>query len=279
MKIVFTSKDKLRSIISLAILVIGLLIIGAVFTPPLNPPQCEGYKTPQNSTCIIGANIGAGLVWLLGMAIAIGGGIALTASVVFALVAGKTKRHGLALLITALIIGSVVLAAWYLLIGASSIKHAKYQAEIQKRQVSFVQYKGMPNISSISGQTTAITTKSGTGNASSVTLDLHNCSPGAAKVLYATGVTHFAFSGVRKDKNLESFNASECVLYVGTENINQNWDGLLHVKCVWRILDTVAENQQEFPVTNNGIEFGKFPSNCTDLRTGIVPRELIHESQ
>lgn len=50
-----------RHVIWLAVLVSGLLMIAAVFTPPLNPPQCPSYATrmPDGSHCIIGANIGA----------------------------------------------------------------------------------------------------------------------------------------------------------------------------------------------------------------------------
>ncbi len=278
MKISFTAKDKLRIKICLAILIFGLLIIGAAFTPYNNPPQCgEAYtshhelQTPQNSRCIIGANIGGGFVWLLGMAIAIAGGLTLAAVVILVLVRGNVRNPRAGPLITALIIGCIVLAAWYFFIGASAIKHAKYQGEIQKRQASFVQYKGTPKLGEILGRSAAVTAKPNAENASSITMDLHSCSPGAANVSYVSGTTHFAFSGVRK---IDEYHDWECVFYVGVEKVNQKWDGLLHAKCVWRILDTVAENQQTFQVTGTGIEFGEFPSNCTDLRTGVVPREL-----
>lgn len=267
MKVAFTAKDKKRIKIYLLLVVIGLLIIGAAFTPWLNPPQCDVNQTPGYDHCIIGANIGAGLMWLLGMATAIGGGIALTASLVFALVAGNTKKSKTAQLITALVVGCIVLAGWYFFIGAPSMKRADYRAEIQKRQANFVKYNGTPNISSVSGQSAALIVKPAAGNASSITIDLHDCSPGAAKVSYTTGTAHFAFSGVRKDTSLKGLNASECVFYVGTETTNQNWDGLLYEKCVSPIGDTLAKSQQEFQVTDNGILFGNFlDSFCTDLR-------------
>lgn len=52
----------------LVMLVVGLLIVAATFSPPLNPPQCPDHATrmPDGSNCIIGANIGAGLLLMLG---------------------------------------------------------------------------------------------------------------------------------------------------------------------------------------------------------------------
>lgn len=42
---------------------IGLGIVGIAFFPALNPPQCEGTQTQD---CIVGANIGQGLVLYFG---------------------------------------------------------------------------------------------------------------------------------------------------------------------------------------------------------------------
>ncbi len=272
MEIAFTHKDKLRIIISIVVLVVGLLIIGVAFTPPFNPPQCEGNLTTDNSNCIIGANIGAGLVWLLGMAIAIVGSIIVAASLVFALANAKTRKPGMALLITAIVVGATVWACWYIFIGAPSIQKSRYQAEIRTRRANFVQYKGIPNIHSVTRKSDALTVKPATGNTNSVAIDLHNCSPGSAKVSYATGTTHFVFSGITKDKNLEGFNDSECILYIGKETVDQNWDGSLPVKCTsWPISNTLSENQLEFPVTNAGIQFSDILGNCQDLRTGVAP--------
>ena len=71
-----------RHLICLAGLVVGLLMIVAAFTPPLNPPQCPAHATrmADGSTCIIGANIGAGLLWLAGIFVACVGGLALLIS-------------------------------------------------------------------------------------------------------------------------------------------------------------------------------------------------------
>ncbi len=71
----------------LAVLAFGGLMMAAVFTPPLNPPQCPGHATrmPDGSHCIIGANIGAGLLWMAGVAVAFIGGVGLVASLVASL--------------------------------------------------------------------------------------------------------------------------------------------------------------------------------------------------
>lgn len=76
-----------RHLLWLAFLSFGLLMIASVFTPPLNPPQCPGHATrmPDGSHCIIGANIGAGLLWMAGIAVAFIGGVALVVSLVASL--------------------------------------------------------------------------------------------------------------------------------------------------------------------------------------------------
>ncbi len=65
-----------RPLLWLVVLGVGLLMIAAAFSPPLNPPQCPSYATemPDGSTCIIGANIGSGLIWLAGILVALVGG-------------------------------------------------------------------------------------------------------------------------------------------------------------------------------------------------------------
>jgi len=65
-----------------AVLVLGLLMVPASSSSFLNPPQCPSYasRMPDGSPCIIGANIGAGLVWLAGIAVAVVGAIGLLVS-------------------------------------------------------------------------------------------------------------------------------------------------------------------------------------------------------
>lgn len=73
-----------RHVIWLAVLVSGLLMVGAVVTPALNPPQCPSYATrmPDGSHCIIGANIGAGLLWMAGILVMVVGALGLFVSLV-----------------------------------------------------------------------------------------------------------------------------------------------------------------------------------------------------
>lgn len=67
----FKNPHKIRLIIATAVILFGLATIGFVFTPYGNPPQCgEGETTAQNlkpPDCIIGANIGAGIMLAFGL--------------------------------------------------------------------------------------------------------------------------------------------------------------------------------------------------------------------
>ena len=66
-----------QTLIWLAVLAFGMLLIALSFTPVLNPPQCPDSATqmPDGSHCIIGANIGLGLFWLAGIALAFVGAV------------------------------------------------------------------------------------------------------------------------------------------------------------------------------------------------------------
>ena len=64
-------------------IVFGLLIIASSYLPLFNPPECPvGYTQEQinSSNCIIGANIGAGMIWLLGLLVLLVGALGLLAS-------------------------------------------------------------------------------------------------------------------------------------------------------------------------------------------------------
>jgi len=54
------------SSIWMAIVAVGLLMFMVSRLPAMNPPQCPGNELtlPDGSRCIIGANIGAGLLWM-----------------------------------------------------------------------------------------------------------------------------------------------------------------------------------------------------------------------
>ena len=73
-----------RHLTWLALLDLGLLMVALVFTPLLNPPQCPDYATrmPDGSHCIIGANIGAGLLWMAGLLLVVTGTVGLVGSLV-----------------------------------------------------------------------------------------------------------------------------------------------------------------------------------------------------
>lgn len=61
----------LTIIIWSAILIIGMLMLGSLYLPAVSPEQCPSNYTQaqvDESNCIIGANIGAGMIWLLGIA-------------------------------------------------------------------------------------------------------------------------------------------------------------------------------------------------------------------
>lgn len=53
----------------MALVGVGLLMFMVSRLPAMNPPQCPGgeLSLPDGSRCIIGANIGAGLLWLFGI--------------------------------------------------------------------------------------------------------------------------------------------------------------------------------------------------------------------
>jgi len=57
------------SSIWMALVAVGLLTFMVSRLPVMNPPQCPGdaLSLPDGSRCIIGANIGAGLLWLFGI--------------------------------------------------------------------------------------------------------------------------------------------------------------------------------------------------------------------
>jgi hypothetical protein len=68
-----------------AVVLAGAVVFIASFLPVLNPEQCpEGYTQAQidESNCIVGSNIGAGLAWLLGIALSGAGALGLLISVV-----------------------------------------------------------------------------------------------------------------------------------------------------------------------------------------------------
>jgi len=66
----FEKSHKIRVILAVAVILLGLVTIGLVSTPYGNPPQCEGIQHPnRGDNCIIGANIGAGIIFFFGLVV------------------------------------------------------------------------------------------------------------------------------------------------------------------------------------------------------------------
>jgi hypothetical protein len=75
--------------VSLGFIVIGICVILFAFTPSINQPQCEITYTPG---CIIGANIGMGLIVLAGAVIALLGVVGLVMLAIFKLIDKRSKN-------------------------------------------------------------------------------------------------------------------------------------------------------------------------------------------
>lgn len=101
----------------IASIVLGAAVIVLAYTAG-NPPQCEGGLTPEKDGCIIGANIGGGLLVFLGFAVYIFG--ALVAFMLYAIQAVRHKtspwQATVKIVLTAIIGITVSVIATYLLI-------------------------------------------------------------------------------------------------------------------------------------------------------------------
>lgn len=62
-------KNNMVYVLHAAILLVGIALAIFAFSPTMNPPQCEGEV---HSGCIVGANIGAGLVLLPAILLIVG---------------------------------------------------------------------------------------------------------------------------------------------------------------------------------------------------------------
>lgn len=274
MKLAFTRNDKIRLLVSVVIIIIGLLIIGYIYSPLSNglkcPPVAQAPNCGEDPTA-------AGILLLLSAFIVVVGVVALVATLLLSFVARKVKRSFTALPVTVLIIGGTLWIVWYVFVGAANMKEQRHQAEItsglRSLQTQFVNYNNAPKFSAVTRQSRSVTTKTDSaGNINYLTLDLYHCYPGAGKATYATATTYFVFSGIRKEK-FGDRNDYECVFYMQPVPTNQKWDGLLHLKCVWQIDPVDGDNQNGHTVTAQGIDFRDFPLlYCIDLRTGTAPK-------
>lgn len=253
---------KIRTIIAVAVILFGLANIGLVFTPYGNPPQCgEGKAAIQNlkpPDCIIGANIGAGMMFLFGVVAVWLGILGLLASFAYR---AKQLQHWnklkWLLAVTAIVfIAPFIL--WYFFItvpGNEAMDRIKQDeaAFQEKYRGNFIEYNTSPKWNEVSKTSGTVAYNEN----SSLVLYLNECEAGRSEVQYATGRTYFIFSGI-KDNN--------CVFYVHTQPFAGNtWDNLLKTKCVWNV-NSGNDNTPIFNTGPNDIEFGDFLSkNCNSI--------------
>lgn len=81
-------KNKRTYLIQAAILSAGIALAIFAYSPPMNPPQCEGEV---HSGCIVGANIGAGLVLLPAILLIVGSLLAALITYTFSNTKHSTK--------------------------------------------------------------------------------------------------------------------------------------------------------------------------------------------
>ena len=92
---IISRNDKLRILISLVIILLGMLAVSLSYMTFLNPPQCPSDFTQEqvdNSECGVGANIGAGLVWLQGIGMIIIGSLTLVVSIIYSALNRKNQK-------------------------------------------------------------------------------------------------------------------------------------------------------------------------------------------
>mgnify|MGYP000639725720 CR=1 FL=1 len=258
----FTNPHKIRIILSIAVILFGLVTIGLVFTPYGNPPQCgEGEAAVQNlkpPDCIIGANIGAGIMLLFGMLVVWLGVLGLLASLAYTARQShqQTRQRWLLAVTAILFIAPFILWHIFITIPSNEAVERIEQEEAafqEKYRSNFIEYSTPPNWN-------GATKESGTvaySENSSLALYLNQCETGRSYVQYVNGRTYFVFSGIKDTK---------CVFYIHTQPaVAGTWDNLLRTKCVWDI-DSGNDNTPIFSAGPNGVEFGDFLSrNCTTI--------------
>lgn len=253
---------KIRVIIAIAVILFGLATIGLVFTPYGNPPQCgEGEAAVQNlkpPDCIIGANIGAGIMLLFGLVIVWLGILGLLT--LFAYRAKQshqqTRQRWLLALTAIVFIAAFILWHFFITIpGNEAIDRIKQDeaAFHEKYRGDFIEYNTPPNWNEVSKASGAVAYSEN----SSLALYLNECEAGRSDVQYANGRTYFVFSGIKDNK---------CVFYVHTESaVAGTGDSLLRTKCIWDV-NSGNDNTPIFSTGPNGIEFGDFlTKNCNSI--------------
>lgn len=238
----------------LIFLIVGLAFVGLALSPLGNPPQCEGNLTLNNSNCIIGANIGGGLILLLGFGIVFIGLLVLLFSF---LKRAHQLNHRLQKWLLFIVISILVFIpiSWVIKTGLdASNMMEKDAADFQaKYRSNFVEYKTPPKWDEVSGESSTVRYLEN----QSLLMYLNECEAGKSDAPYASGITYFVLSGVKDN---------ECVLYIHEQAATAGvWDGFLRQKCQWR-LDTPKDDTPIFRADPNGIEFGDFiTKNCKSI--------------
>lgn len=254
---------KIRVIIALAVIIFGLATIGLMFTPYGNPPQCgEGKAAVQNlkpPDCIIGANIGAGIMFLFGLVIVWLGLLGLFASFAYRAKQSQQQAKQKRLLAVIVIVFVAPFILWHIFItvpGNEAVDRIEQDeaAFQEKYRGDFIDYNAPPKWDDVSKASGTVAYSEN----SSLALYLNQCETGKSDVQYANGKTYFVFSGV-KDNN--------CVFYIHTQSKTSNtWDGLLRTKCIWGV-DSGNDNTPIFSAGPNGIEFADFlKRNCSSIQ-------------
>jgi cell division protein FtsI/penicillin-binding protein 2 len=183
------------------------------------------------------------------------------------------KQARLSYIAIALLTAVITSAIWGLAIDDQK---SAYQKEIASRYSDFLEFQQPVKQNIITDrQTDSVATINNAEFATAVSLDLHTCTPGAAKVRYINGTIHFAFSGVKRVET--SLTSNDCIFYMGKEQSGQPWNQALNVKCEWIISSIFKYRYSDnilLPVDGNGVQFGDFLNNCQDLQTGHRPAQL-----
>lgn len=259
MRFKFKSPHKIRIIIALAVILFGLATIGFVFTPYGNPPQCEGIQHPdKGDNCIIGANIGAGIIFFFGLIIVWLGILGLTASSAYRAkqLHQQTKQRWLLAAVAILCITPFILWHFFITLPGNHAIERVEQEEVafqDKYRSDFVAYNTPPNWNAVTKESSSVAYSEN----SSLALYLNQCETGRSDVHYGNGKTYFVFSGFKDNK---------CVFYIHTGSAEaSSWDGLLRTKCIWN-LDAGNDNTPIFTAGPQGIEFGDFlTKNCSSI--------------
>lgn len=278
MRIVYTKKTKIILCIFGTIFLLGLLLVFlGYYSAFIDPPEQCGvgnYLEAGKDDCIVGADIGSGVLFFLGLYIAAAGLIAWVATFVSVLITANFKNPRKVKLITFLAVAVLVLLVWHIRVTIpgqkADIKKAEETAGLRAQTKDFVEYSGTPRLSDVTKVSSSVIV-SQDGSDKTVILDLHACNPGSAEFTHNNHTARFVFSGIRKSESAYWPHTYECVFYLDYEKPNPKWEGVLNLKCVDEI-NMWELNRHEFLVQDHGIQFRDYPSGvCTDLRTGSAP--------